>query len=192
MAETDRPAVETGDGAVDLEVQIVHLSPGRLRLRVRRGALEDQTLQAAERALAGLAGVREVRENPIARSVLIRYDGDAVELAAVLAAVSRAGVTVVPSDRPIQGAGPVTTVDRTDLSKSITTLADLVDRRVADLTGGRADLRTLVPISFAILAVRQALAGQVTAVPWYALAWYAFDSFVKLRRADPPAEPSLD
>jgi hypothetical protein len=44
------------------------------------------------------------------------------------------------------------------------------------------DLRFLFPLSLSLLALRQLLVKgwQLELIPWYVLAWYAFDSFIKL------------
>ncbi len=53
---------------------------------------------------------------------------------------------------------------------------------VKNMTNGMADLRLLVPLALSILAIRQVLVKglQLEDIPWYILAWFAFDSFVKL------------
>ena len=161
---------------LELDIEVVHLSPGRLRLRVRREALENAALQEAERALAELPAVHEVRKNPAARSVLVRYDDEAADLADLLAAVTGAGVLVAPID------GTDATRARTSLGDAIAAIGRRADQRVAELSNGAADLRTLVPIGLAALAARQIMAGQFGAVPGYVLLWYAFDAFNKLRK----------
>ena len=49
-------------------------------------------------------------------------------------------------------------------------------------TEGALDLRFLAPLIFALLALRQVLAKSpgLNTAPWYIMAWYAFDSFIKL------------
>lgn len=169
-------------------MRVVHASPGRLRLRVSREAFEDDALGRAERALTQLSGVRELRKNPLAGSILVSYDSRAVDVPGMLAVVERAGMSVVAP-----GQAPTGSVDRTALSELITTSFDRADRGLAKVSGGKTDLRTLVPVTLAALAIRQIATGGATAVPWYALLWYAFDSFTKLRRVDePPTDPSTD
>jgi cation transport ATPase len=152
-----------------------------LRARLTRESLNGDALRSAQQALTRISGVSEVRTNHEARSVLIAYDPTSLDLADLLKAMAAAGVTVVSTPdsknerRDDQGGGA--------LADSITGLFSDVDRRVADLTGGKADLRTLVPVSLAALAVREIVAGRVTAAPWYVFLWYAFDSFMKLGRA---------
>jgi hypothetical protein len=65
------------------------------------------------------------------------------------------------------------------------------------LTNGYADLRLLMPLGFGALALRQLWEKglELDEIPWYNLAWYAFDSFNKLnhpryqRPLPPPAAP---
>ena len=40
----------------------------------------------------------------------------------------------------------------------------------------------MVPATFGVLALRQIVTnfGELAGIPWYVLAWYAFDSFWKL------------
>jgi hypothetical protein len=50
------------------------------------------------------------------------------------------------------------------------------------LTNGLVDWRLIVPLGLGSLAIRQLLIKglQLDEIPWYTLAWYAFDSFAKL------------
>ena len=59
------------------------------------------------------------------------------------------------------------------------------ETRVAEITNGRWDLRSVVPLTLGAFAVRQMLTdfAVVGTIPWYVLAWYAFDSFWKLNQA---------
>ena len=61
------------------------------------------------------------------------------------------------------------------------TIAGL-NEQIGQMTNGVADLRLLLPLGFGALALRQVLdkGFELEEIPWYTLAWYAFDSFVKL------------
>ncbi|ACB54546.1 hypothetical protein cce_5200 [Crocosphaera subtropica ATCC 51142] len=54
------------------------------------------------------------------------------------------------------------------------------------------DLSFLIPFGFGLLAWRQLIlkGWQLETIPWYVLAWYAFDSFIKLQRIDETSEDS--
>jgi hypothetical protein len=164
-------------------VQVVHASPGRLRLRVPRAALEDGTWSRAERALTGMAGVQQVRPNALASSLVVRYDDGVVGLSALLDALARAGLTVVHGSTDL---GPPPAGERSRVARSIESLFGSADGEVTRLTNGTADLRTLVPIGLGALALREILAGRVGMAPWWTLAWWAFDSFLKLQEPRAP------
>lgn len=174
-----------------VNVRVAHASPGRLRLKVvSREVPEEEAVRSAELALAGLRGVQEVRANPVARSVLVRYDPLDLELPALLEHLGRAGVTPAP-DGPRDGEQAAAR-GGTALGSLISGAFGQADRRVARLTGGAADLRTLLPVGLAALAAREVLSGRLAAAPWYVLLWYAFDSYTKLQKQDGAAEGSTE
>jgi hypothetical protein len=156
-------------------VQVVHTSPGRLRLRVPRAALENGALGRVEQALTAVAGVQQVRPNALASSLVVRFDDGVVGPATLLDTLARAGLTVDESAPASPSAA-----ERSRMGLSIESFFGTADSRVAGLTGGTADLRTLVPLGFGVLALREVLGGRVGMAPWYTLAWWAFDSFYKL------------
>lgn len=181
------------DGSLSLGLSILHASPGRIRLGVRMADLNNAALPRAAKVIAALPGVRAVRLNRWARSLVVTSEDGTVGLQEVLAAIEQAGITIVPlaEDHGVPHPGA-------SLDQSITSFFGQIDERVSQHTGGTS-LRTLLPIGLAALGVRELVAGRFTAVPWYVLFWYAFDSFLKLRRpeassdtATGPAAPASD
>jgi hypothetical protein len=67
-----------------------------------------------------------------------------------------------------------------------------VNAQVAWLSNGYVDLRLLMPLGFSALALRQLCEKglELDQIPWYNLAWYAFDSFKKLNVDDRPVYSS--
>ena len=55
------------------------------------------------------------------------------------------------------------------------------DQRLSQLSGRTLDARTVMPLAFVALAARAYIKGPREGPPWHTLAWYAFDSFTKLR-----------
>ncbi|MBE9049431.1 DUF5132 domain-containing protein [Nostocales cyanobacterium LEGE 11386] len=55
---------------------------------------------------------------------------------------------------------------------------------VSRMTNGVADLRLLVPVVLGLFTIRQLLKQglQLEEIPWYVLAWFTFDTFVKLNK----------
>ncbi len=78
------------------------------------------------------------------------------------------------------------------LTTELQTIATTLDTQTRALTRGWVDLKTLVPLGLGAIALRQLLTKglQLDAIPWYALLWYAFDSFVILNRT--PANITYD
>ena len=60
------------------------------------------------------------------------------------------------------------------------------NKKFEQATSGEVDLRFLFPLGLSLLAVRQILVKgwQLELIPWYVLAWYSFDSFIKLNGAN--------
>lgn len=58
------------------------------------------------------------------------------------------------------------------------------NQQLRQATQGMVDLRLLVPMGLGAIALRQLLlkGWQLEDIPWYVLAWYAFDSFFKLNQ----------
>jgi hypothetical protein len=164
-----------------LVVRVVHATPGRIRAKVPREAFEGAALREAEIALLAVDGVHDVRRNPTASSVLVSYDPDATSLAALLAAVQQSNVTIVmPEDGAAESPGEYG--QRTTLARWLAAPFRTADRTVAERTSNAFDVRTLMPITLAALAAREVLSGRVHMAPWYTLAWWAFDSYLKLQR----------
>lgn len=72
--------------------------------------------------------------------------------------------------------------------------ASQCDEQVGWLTNSLADLRVLVPLGFGAFALRQLLVEgpQLDKIPWYNMAWYAFDSFLKLNELEEEFDVDLD
>jgi len=161
-------------------VQVVHASPGRVRLKLSEAALADPSVRGAEGLLGSMPGIRQVRVNPWARSVTITYDPETLDPTALFAAAEAAGVRVRMPQSP-NGHRPGAPGDGREMGDRITSVVGRADRRVISATGGIADLRTLVPIGLTALAAREILAGSAVAAPWYVLVWAAFEIFTKPR-----------
>ncbi len=65
-----------------------------------------------------------------------------------------------------------------------------LNSQVSWLTNGYVDLRLLMPLGLGTLALGQLITQgpQLDKIPWYNLAWYAFDSFNKLNHPESKSE----
>jgi hypothetical protein len=59
----------------------------------------------------------------------------------------------------------------------VTATVSEVNATVGRLTGGIADLRTLLPLALVAWAMRQILRGQASPLAWSAALWYAHGLF---------------
>jgi hypothetical protein len=171
-----------------LSASVPHATSSRLRLRVEGDPDEVAVLldSVAGRA-AEHPGVSSVRTDPRTGSALLTWDPERLDLAAAIELCRKAHQAL----RDITPPQVADAIER-PLSQAASRLLERLsaaNRRVHDATGGKVDLRFLVPAGFAALSLRQLVrTGPATAsIPWYALAYYAFDSFVKLHGDDAEA-----
>jgi heavy-metal-associated domain-containing protein len=187
MAARERSLSEARSAVI--ETTIAHSSPGRLRLKVDRATIESGAAQEAVAAFDEQSGVLSARLNVIARSIVVHFDERATDADALAEGVRRSGVTlsVAVAETP-RSAAP----RRTKFAAWVSQNTRSADERLLVASGGGVDLRTLLPVTLGILALREILAGRVGGAPWYTLAWWAFDSFLKVRASAPLPSPSRD
>jgi hypothetical protein len=141
---------------------VTHRAPGRLRLKVpdRRG--DAQWFDRAAAALSVCEGVARVEANPLTASLLVLF-GSGFSLSEIHRAAGAAGLFVLEGAAP-----PVAAVVRAGDG-----LREL-DARLRALSGGEADVRSLVFAGLLGLAALQFLRGHVLG-PASTLLWQAFD-----------------
>ncbi|AFY46394.1 hypothetical protein Nos7524_0482 [Nostoc sp. PCC 7524] len=71
---------------------------------------------------------------------------------------------------------------KSEVANDVINLLSDMNADVRSMTNGVADLRLLVPMGLGLLAIRQLWVQglKLNDIPWYILAWCAFDSFIKL------------
>jgi hypothetical protein len=172
--------------------RVAHVVPGRMRLRIDRRDLNPKFSDVLRSAFLAMPDVEEVRIQPLTGSITIvsRRSGLTPRvLAERLVTLGLLDLDPTTGDPDAGKQKPMS-----DTARSIHDAFHGVDMRLAEITKGRWDLRTVVPFAFGAFAVRQfiAEAGAIGAAPWYVLAWYAFDSFWKLNQRSVVVEHSDD
>ena len=165
-----------------LIVRMVHASPGRIRAKVPREAFDGPHLRQVEDALLAVDGVQSVKRNPAASSVLVTYDPAVVTVPALFAALADQHVTIVAPEE--EERSPGRGGSRSLVARWLAMPFQQSDRKLAEATEHTIDVRTLLPIGLAALAAREVLSGRAHMAPWYTLAWWAFDSYLKLQRPE--------
>ena len=174
------------DGPHRRHARVVSHAPGRVRVRLRPDHRDAETLTRAEQHLGEQPGVATVTTNVRTGSLLLSFDHVGVSKADLFGMLYDAGIVArdlldaeeIPEDLGAERQEHSTTA--TGLMDALTDL----DTRLSRLTGGRIDIKLLVPVGMGILAARQiATVGLgLGQVPGYVLLWYAFDSFYKLHQ----------
>jgi hypothetical protein len=171
--------------------RIVSHAPGRMRVRLHPEHRDPEALAEIEESLRIQGGVSSVSTDARTGSVLVHYDRHALSRDDLVSMLFDVGVVA----RNLLGAEDVPEdLGRDDERKGVaqhsasaTGILDAVtdlDHRISELTGGKVDLKVLVPAGLGLMALRQvALNGLgLGQVPGYVLLWYTFDSFYKLHQ----------
>lgn len=141
---------------------IVHRLPGRLRLRLTELKNDPQALAAVAAELEAIPGMQAVEANALTGSLLLRYAGP--EAAILQAAASQDGFRLTV-------AGAAAPDLRGRLDEGMRNLS----RGLQTVTGGEVDLNGLLVVGLTLLAIQQAIEGNVM-VPAAALLWNAYQA----------------
>jgi hypothetical protein len=153
---------------------LIHHHPGRLRVRAEAFRAGD----AADRVRAALdaePGITAILHNPKTGSLLVEYQPGHADPEELLRCIAEAADLDMPTDERPRGKEPALV--------AIDTTREL-NELVHELTGQRADLRTLVPAGMAALAV-YSFAVQGDRLPrWDNLLYWSYNIFSQLHRRE--------
>ncbi|MBW4451706.1 MAG: hypothetical protein KME55_02930 [Nostoc indistinguendum CM1-VF10] len=154
-----------------ISTKVVSLTPGRLRLRVAHSHRQPEKMQRIANTLSANAHINQIKTNVHHGSIVINHDGKDGSLENVLATLKDLGIIFAD-----------VTEGNTEAAAGVSSAVVDLNQRVKQSTHGAFDLRILFPVGLASLSLRQLLNKglQLEVIPWYVLAWYAFDSFIKL------------
>jgi hypothetical protein len=145
--ETARPAAEQ---ASNEPLRLVHHHPGYLRVRTEaffRAEEDNPAVKAARNAAESSPGFRSWSLNPKTGSVVIQYEPGTVEPDDLLKHIAKSaglpGVEVATRHK----------MTREEVVSSFLDKVQGANQAVNHLTGGRADLRELVPAALAVVSV---------------------------------------
>ncbi|ABA24659.1 conserved hypothetical protein [Trichormus variabilis ATCC 29413] len=168
--------------SLPISTKIISDTPGRLRLRVAHCHRQPETMEHIANALDAQAHIDEVRTNVDHGSIVIKYSEKNGNLDNVFTTLKDLGIIF----------GEITQ-GSTEAATTVSTAVVDLNKRVRQATDGVVDIRFLFPLGLSILAVRQLIIKglQFEIIPWYVLAWYSFDSFIKLHGIT-PQKPSTE
>ncbi len=161
-----------------VQAHIVSQTPGRIRMRVAHTHRQKHKLDPVVSALKEKLAIYRVRANVHSGSITIFHSEEHINSEDIRQILRDLGLIFHDMiEEPL-----ITTQGHSDAATEVSRAAADLNQRVKRVTKGAVDLRFLLPLSFAVLACRQLVVKglQFEVIPWYVLAWYAFDSFIKL------------
>jgi len=159
--------------SLPIPLQVLSRTPERIRVRLAAEYREPEVMEQIAQAMKQLvASLRQVKTTPQTGSLTLYLDPEAGSGDELFGRLEQMGLIEIAPDSS----------DLPSATRQLTGLMSTWNQRVNQWTEGTADLRFLVPMAFAMLAFRRFLVngGGLKSAPWYLLAWYAFDSFMKL------------
>ncbi len=165
-----------------LEAQIISQTPGRVRLRVPPAHRQQQKITPVVNALKARLEIYRVKTNIPSGSITVLHGRELLTSQDMCIVLQDLGVNLLE----------VTQGSRRAISSSSSAAAEVIktaknlNQQVKTATDNAIDLRFLFPLGLGLIAMRQLLVKgwQLELIPWYVLAWYAFDSFLKLNSND--------
>ena len=164
-----------------ITTKIISDTPGRLRLRICQPHHHQAEIKRIADILPTQPSIHQVRTNISHGSMVINHDGQPATLEKILTTLLELGITFTDI-----------TEGNSEAAEDIKSAIINLNKRFEQATSGEVDLRFLFPLGLSILAMRQVVVKglQLEIIPWYVLAWYAFDSFLKLNNTPLPHTPS--
>ena len=152
--------------------KIVSSTPGRTRIKVSRKRRNPEEMARLAEALQASPDVSEVRTNLYAGTLIVHHKEKT--LADIKSELKDLGVIVMAASG--METSPLSLTD------AVSDLQNQIGPAVANLL----DFKLLVPLGFGALAALQlARRGlEMGGAPWYLLAYFAFESYVKLNRPE--------
>jgi hypothetical protein len=170
-------------------IRIVHVLPGRVRLKASPVKGDPALAQQVQTKLRGVSGVQEVQANPLTGSILLLVDlAKLLEPEALAPLADALGELFQEiearelASRIITGAGEAAAGPICTLTEGLAGPISALNTRIGNLTGG-LDLRLLLPVTLVYLGLRRLLTDKEAPAPaWYDFLWFGFCTFIMLNR----------
>jgi hypothetical protein len=174
------------DNPEHIHAHLISKTPGRIRLRVVEDHRHSHKITPVVQALQDRLEIYRVRSHIKNGSLTLFHAQEHSNFEDVSAILRDLGVIV----HDLTEESPLIPEGKSEAASEVAKAVFDLNQRVKKATKGAVDLRFLLPLSFATLSVRQLLFKglQLEIIPWYVLAWYAFDSFIKLHYTKDPEQ----
>lgn len=170
--------------------QVISHTPGRTRFKLPPHRRSYQEMERIASGLQAHPDVHDVQFNTQAGSVLVHHDPHRSNVHEMKDVMRDLGVVFAD----VSGTSDLLSVGTSggENSFDFTSAISDLNQQVLAITNGVVDLRYIVPLGLGGLAVLQLLTfgWQFDLVPWFVLAYFAVDSFIKLDLNQDPATQS--
>jgi hypothetical protein len=147
-------------------LQIAHVLPGRIRLRIPALQEQNDRVLSGINQLSSLKGIDQLSTNSVTGSLVIRFDQQTLDPVFLFSVVARLLGFEEQLEKPVN---PIILREFNEMSGSL-------NRAVYDETHGIIDLRTLAVAILLILGGRQLIRDRWGALPTgVTLIWWAFN-----------------
>ena len=146
----------------------VHVSPGRLRIRVPERRGDAAFFGRAREILAVCPGVEQITVNAATGSILLRHCADLPDIAAL--AAEHGIFSLAEAGRKKRRFYP-----------AVVGAYRTADERISRLSGGEIDLPGAATLTLAAAGIYQISKGRFGAPAWYTAFWYALNIFLKAK-----------
>ena len=176
---------QTAQNRSFIRAEILSQTPGRIRIKVASSPHQIEQIDLIVVDLKNQLEIERVRTNFHSGTITIFYNPQSINAVNILNRLTNLGLVFSDKLKKSSSYSPqysIATVEVTKVTKNL-------NQRIRHTTKGLVDLSFLIPLSFGLLAWRQLMVKgwQLEIIPWYVLAWYAFDSFIKLHGMSQPS-----
>jgi len=173
-----------GDSAVPREhLELAHHHPGRLRVRADSLIDADDVVQQIRARLDAVPGIASVKYTAQTGSLLVEYEPGHADADDIILRIADAAGLELPLDEAAlraQRARPALLTIRA--TRELNLLAE-------EVTGGRADLRSIVPAALAGLAIYSFIEEKNRMPRWDNLLYWGFNIFTMLHLREIDGKP---
>jgi hypothetical protein len=160
-------------------LELAHHHPGRLRVRADSLIEAPEVFEAIEEALAGLPGIAKVTYTAQTGSILVEYEPGLAEPDTIIVLIAETAGLEPPLDEE--------ELRRRRAQPALLAIgaAREINNLTMEITGHRADLRTIGPAAIAGLAVYSFMNETDKKMPrWDNLLYWSFNIFMMLHRRE--------
>jgi hypothetical protein len=162
--------------------RILSQTPGRIRIQIGLYPDQRERINLVVIRLKHRADIDRVRANFHSGTITIFHNPKSINSVQILDLLTNLGLSFAKITPQYSSLTP----EYSMAAIGVTQVTQDLNQKVRQTSNGKVDLGFLIPLSFALLACRQLIikGWQLELIPWYVLAWYAFDSFLKLQGID--------